>query len=89
MIYTKNYFTKLGVGIATAVTAMGAFATGAFAAAPVMDSTIQTGILEVITGLKDTIFDNIVAVLPVAGLVLVTLVGIGVLFGFFHRIARH
>jgi mannose/fructose/N-acetylgalactosamine-specific phosphotransferase system component IIC len=85
----KNLFNRIAVGATVGVTALGLMATGAFAAAPVMDTAIQTGILDVITGLKDTIFANIIAVLPLAGVVLVTLVGIGVLFGFFHRIARH
>lgn len=75
---------KIGVGI---VGFLG-LATPAFAAAPVMDTGIQTGILEVITGLKDTIFANTLAVLPVAGVVLVTLVGIRWLFGMFSRVAH-
>jgi hypothetical protein len=84
-----NFLKKLAVGLMVVVGAVGVLAQRALAAPPVMDTTIQTGILDVIAGLRDTIFANIIAVLPIAGVVLVTLVGIGVLFGFFHRIARH
>jgi hypothetical protein len=87
-----NTFRKLVVGVGVAALAMAGVVGSAFAqniTPPVMDSGIQSGVLAIVTGMKDTIFANILAVLPVAGLVLVTLMGIGVLIGFFHRIARH
>jgi hypothetical protein len=78
---------SIGAGVATLLFTVGAFAQTV--TPPVMDSEIQGQVLGVVTGMKDTIFQNIIAVLPVAGIVLVTLMGIGVLFGWFHRIARH
>jgi hypothetical protein len=80
----KNLLLKVGAVAGVA----GALVSKAFAAAPAMDTSIQTGFLDVVTGLKDTIFANILAVLPIAGVVLVTIVGIGVLMRWFHRVAR-
>lgn len=83
-----NTLKKFGAVFATGLATSMAFMGHVLAAPPVMDTSIQDGILDVVTGLKDTIFANILAVLPVAGIVLVTLVGIRWLFGTFHRVAR-
>ena len=65
-----------------------AFAGKTFAAAPVPDASVVASATDVITGLKDAGIAGLVALLPIAGILVVTAALVFWVLGHFRAIAR-